>query len=64
MAWPSCHARRTVSPILPIPWESLFTMLMAPSSCSARASPLQAAFHHRNGHRNGAHRTYVPAGPA
>src|SRR5579875_1387103 len=40
----SCHVLRTVSPILPMPWESLLTMLIAPSSWSGPSAAMVAGW--------------------
>ena len=39
----SWKVRRTVSPILPMPWESLFTIEIAPSSCSGPSAAIVVA---------------------
>ena len=44
IACASCQVRRIVSPIRPMPWESLLMMLMAPSSCSGPSAAMVAGW--------------------
>ena len=40
----SWNVRRTVSPMRPMPWESEFTMLIAPRSCSGPSAAIVASW--------------------
>jgi len=44
MTWASCEVRRIVSPIRPIPWESLLTIEIAPISCSGPSAAIVAGW--------------------
>ena len=44
ITWASCQVRRIVSPIRPIPCESLLTIEIAPSSCSGPSAAIVAGW--------------------
>ena len=44
ITWASCHVRRTVSPIRPMPCESLLMIEIAPRSCSGPSAAMVAGW--------------------